>query len=713
MNKTFKHSKMVVNYETGNDGNALKVFSIGTENGGVSEKAKVSDANFYLTTAGYNPGLNGCAVKGGHNEGAKCTSIRENKGGITAKYLCDGDRLEVTVKMQFIKGADVIRQTNSVKNISKEKVTVTHFSSALMLGIGDGGVSKWYLDKDKIKIHHCYSHWQGEAQWREDDLEALGIYKVTPHSWDSNAWRARSIGSWSTGRHYPLVMLENTETGVIWYMELEGGYNWTIEAGNKNGHGWDEGTFYLEANAADEETGFAKVLRPGETYTAATAMWGCTDGSFDEAVRQLLIAKRATTAAKWNEENVAPACFNDYMDCFWGTRDFDTMVPLVDKAAECGAELFCLDAGWYARGCGDWTDNPDKYCGVGVKKMFDYIKSKGMKPGAWLEIESLENGSHMQSGKLLERHGKPVAGGHFADFTDKEQCDYIESVFDMLYEAGCRFVKNDYNLSVMLGAQMNGSSPAEGLKKHTEAFYALIDKIQAKYPDMYIENCGSGAMRCDTGTLRHFQLQSTSDQEFYYFNPSIISGSLAYLAPEKAGIWSYPYPISFYEIKGKAEDVYTEEYINARKDGEETAFNMINTFCGTMYLSGRIEKADEFNTKLIADGVEVFKKYREHNSKAFPVYPNGHLSIADRTHSSLGLISPDGKKMTLAVWKFEDSAEVIKIDLSKYFAGKKVKAEFVYPTAIETEYAYNANTNILSVKMPKDRTARFFELSVM
>ena len=154
-------------------------------------------------------------------------------------------------------------------------------------------------------------------------------------------------------------------------------------------------------------------------------------------------------------------------------------------------------------------------------------------------------------------------------------------------------------------------------------------------------------------------------------------------------------------------------YMDSMKDGEETVFNMINALCGTLYLSGRIDFADDFNTELIKEGVAAFKKYRTHNCKAFPVWPCGHLSISDRTHSALGLLSGDGKKMTLAVWKFEDMAEVIEIDLNKYFCGKKVECTLAYPTAIATEYVYNKNTNILSVRLPKDRSARFFEINVM
>ncbi len=50
-----------------------------------------------------------------------------------------------------------------------------------------------------------------------------------------------------------------------------------------------------------------------------------------------------------------------------------------------------------------------------------------------------------------------------------------------------------------------------------------------------IENCNSGAMRCDFGALSHFHLQSTSDQEYYDRYPSIVQGMSALMPPERAG----------------------------------------------------------------------------------------------------------------------------------------------------------------------------------
>ncbi len=709
----FKHGNMTLVYE-GGEGEAMRMSFLGTDAIEVPDTFAVAAPNFSLFLAGEDSEpMTGCASYSHANEWSYCKSFVQTKKGITAKYLAKDNTLEITVKMEFIPGTDAIRQTNSIKNIGKEKVTLTHFGSGLVTGIGKGGLTKWYRDDKRFKVHHLMSHWQGEAQWRENSLEELGIYKKTAHAWDSVAYRLRSVGSWSTGKHHPMMMLEDTETGVIWYMEIEGGYSWTIELGNRNGHALDEGTFYIEANAADEETGFVKTLHAGETYVAAPVIFGCTNGSYEEAAGELTKARRKTSVAKWNDENVAPACFNTYMNCIWLLDGRDMLPALIERAAECCAEVFCLDDGWQTISHGEWVINIEKFGKDGLKGIFDLIRSKGMLPGIWLEIESLHPDSQMaKNGVHLKRNGTGVCADHFADFTDKYNTDYIEARIDELYALGVRFIKNDYNRSTLYGAEIRGSSPAEGLKKHTEAFYAFIDRIKKKYPDLKIENCGSGAMRCDTGTLRHFELQSTTDQEFYDLNPAIISGMAAVLPPEKAGIWSYPYPVSFYENQTK-EDIYANsDRMAALADGEQTVFNMVNSLCGVVYLSGRIDKADDFNFSLIKEGMEVYKEFRAHTAKALPVFPTGKHTLANRTHASLGLLSPDKKRMTLAVWKLEESADTVKVDLSKYFAGKKATVRLAYPTAIATNYKYFANTHTLVIEMPKKRTARFFEICV-
>ena len=177
--------------------------------------------------------MEGCGSFPSVWDGAPCEMVENNEKGLTLKYLKRNGTMEITVRLDFIEGANVIRQTNTVKNISKNPITLTHFSSGLICGIGMGGkLNRW--DDCKIKVHYCLSHWCGEAQWREASLEDVGIYKQSMHNWDMSSYRISSTGTWSTGKYYPLMMVEDLECGEIWYLEHEGASNWTMELGCLN-----------------------------------------------------------------------------------------------------------------------------------------------------------------------------------------------------------------------------------------------------------------------------------------------------------------------------------------------------------------------------------------------------------------------------------------------------------------------------------------------
>jgi len=87
------------------------------------------------------------------------------------------------------------------------------------------------------------------------------------------------------------------------------------------------------------------------------------------------------------------------------------------------------------------------------------------------------------------------------------------------------------------------------------------------------------------------------------------------------------------------------------------------------------------------------------------------MRIDDDTYSSLGLISENKKKLTLAVWRRHSKEEIITIDLSKYTNAKST-AKLVYPQdPMGADFAFNASSGILTVKLPKTNSARFFEIN--
>jgi alpha-galactosidase len=165
-----------------------------------------------------------------------------------------------------------------------------------------------------------------------------------------------------------------------------------------------------------------------------------------------------------------------------------------------------------------------------------------------------------------------------------------------------------------------------------------------------VENCGSGGMRADYGMLKNFCIQSTSDQEIYYYYPSIAQGMLANILPEHAGIWSFPYP-NLFDLR--SDETAMEREAERCANGRQTVFNMVTAIAGNLYLSGRIDYADDFNSALIAEGIEYFKSIRPFKSEASAVFPNGFADISSLGEfATLGLINREKGRLLIFFWKY-------------------------------------------------------------
>ena len=603
------------------------------------------------------------------------------------RYECAAVGLRVDVKVDSFDGTGAVRQVNTITNIGSEKVLLSGFSSAKIR------TAKGLIGVDR-------NRWQAEGQWQFFTPAQCGLIPASAHSWENETYRIDSVGSWSTGEFYPLTMV--VADGVTYYMELEGAHNWMLK--HKVMRGTDEPVYSLEGTSSNEENGgWTLILAPGESYTSQPAVYGVVDGGFEEAARELVNYKRAVSLTSFDND-VIPVVFNDYMNCLWGQPSDEKLIPLIDAVASVGCEYFCIDAGWHKNAsgrlgaAGDWIVANERFGDGGLQKIFDHMIEKGLKPGVWFELDTVNPdaaAAKLGEDSLLERYGQPIPR-YFFNFRNEKVRRHLESRIDELYSMGVRYIKNDYNQTTGIGCDNGGVSPAEGLIRNYEAFSSFIDSVREKHPDLIIENCGSGACRAENGTLKHFHLQSTSDQEYYYNYPSIISGSMAQYPPEKAGIWSYPYPRLYDERDDKLE---LSEFRARFADGEETVFNMVNGLCGALYQSGRIDCADEYNLSLIREGIASFKKMRGDIVKSRPILPNGTFLIGDRLNASAGLMTEDGSRAYLAVWRIGADSDTAEIDLGRYGF---TKASAWYPEKTECDFA----DGILKVKLPKKFSAR-------
>ncbi len=574
-------------------------------------------------------------------------------------YICKEHCIKVHVDTHQY--GDVTAQTVTCTNTGEKPLRLTSLSSAQIV-------------TEYGQIAECFNRWQNEGQWRFFDMNNVALAPSCAHPWDTCEYVIRSVGSWSTATRYPLSMVLSEEK--TYFMEVEGANSWQIRHICTGGIG--KATFMLEATAADEGLAWQFTLQPNESYTTKRAVYGCVKGSFEEAIIALTAYKRATSLAGFD---TIPVVFNDYMNCLWGAPSDKKLLPLIDAAAEVGAEIFCIDAGWYAEegewgsAQGDWIPAKSRFGELGLQGVLNYIKGKGIKPGVWFELDKVAPSAtaHSIEDGLLTRGGEVIPYDFF-DLLNEKVREHLKNRVAALYDMGVRYIKNDYNRSVGIGVDKYGNSPAEGLRKNSEAFISLIDEICDMYPDLIIENCASGGGRADNDTLSHFHLQSTSDQEFYERYPSIIIGSLAIMPPEKAGIWAYPYPVSFTENHGGSiPEGFAERFI----DGKQTIFNIVSGMCGLMYLSGRIDLADEYNKALIKAGIASYKNMREHIKTAHPIFPTGTFSTHEQGFACVGLEAPEKDSVYIAIWRIGVDESSVEIDVGKYGYGS---ATAYYPT---------------------------------
>lgn len=443
----------------------------------------------------------------------------------------------VQTDIQFYDGVSVARFVNHVTNEGEEEQVLTYLSSFTCSGI----------KRDGNFLYIPHNGWQKELNWRRYSFEELGFPVTQTKSIrrSSKTIEVYNTGNWSTKEYLPMGFLSHpqSDAGLIWQIENNG--SWHYEIADQNDH------YVLNVSGPNEiQSHFSKVLRPGETFESVPAAVGAVRADISDAFSAITEYRRRIRR-KNRDNDTLPVIFNDYMNCLWADPTTEKELPLIDAAAKAGCEYFVIDAGWYAKGIwwdsvGEWKESRERFP-KGIRQVTDYIRSKGMIPGIWLELEVI--GIH--SPKLAElsddcffkRHGRRIydRSRYQLDFRNPEVIAHANEVIDrVVNEYGVGYIKMDYNIEPGIGTELDADSFGEGLLAHERAYLAWLDTVFEKYPDLVIENCSSGGLRMDYALLSRLSIQSTSDQEEYDMYAQISANAATGVAPEQAAVWSYP-----------------------------------------------------------------------------------------------------------------------------------------------------------------------------
>ena len=264
------------------------------------------------------------------------------------------------------------------------------------------------------KVHRLQSNWSAEGKLRTETV--LDLHMEV--SWNRCATRVEkfgTVGSMPVRKYFPFVALEDSETGEFTAIQLYCPASWQIELLRH----FEEDRLSVVAGLADRDFGhWMKNVAPGESFTTPRAMLA-TGHSLYEVCDKLVKAQRPDISPVDDHMGIL---FNEYCTT-WGNPTFENVKKICDKLEGRGIQYLVIDSGWYGKmdgwwNCiGDWDVNEEKFPG-GMKPIADYIRSKGMIPGLWFELEPIGELS-----LFAKQFADSIAQttGHIAMVTDRDQ----------------------------------------------------------------------------------------------------------------------------------------------------------------------------------------------------------------------------------------------------------------------------------------------------
>lgn len=232
---------------------------------------------------------------------------------------------------QFYTGSCGARVWTEVSNICDHNVGIEYISSFSLVNVCGGEI-------DKLWIPH--NSWMREADWKGYTLLELGLDKTSAISTTTKRISFPNTGTWSTKEFLPIAAVECKNETLIWQIENNGSWQWEL--------GDIVNALYLKTSGPTEnENHWHKELKPGEVFTGVATGVAVGD-SLNGAISALTVYRR-NIVRKNSSDAKLPVIFNDYM-CIRADPTTEKMIPIIDKAAQAGAEYYCMDAGWYTIG---------------------------------------------------------------------------------------------------------------------------------------------------------------------------------------------------------------------------------------------------------------------------------------------------------------------------------------------------------------------------
>ncbi len=434
--------------------------------------------------------------------------------------------------------------------------------------------------------------WECALTLRNDGEHPVTITRMDPLSIETGSiWRVESFRS-AWGDEFRPVSGHLGHHTIIESRSGRSSHGWIpwlgLERGGDSGPGAHaeagaltiapaySGNWHIHAMAGGYITAgispwqFAVELAPGESVVAPSVVLTVA-ANLDAAAVALQRAIAADWLPRTSFTDGVPVEWNHW----WPYEDQEVNEQVIAEnaraAAELGIEVATVDAGWFGAADptsswqeqrGDWSSVNTARFPSGLEALGQSIRDAGVLPGMWIEAEAV--GSHS-----LLRAAKPDAIAHSVegrrpdpsyrvqteslDDDDPTFLGYVcmgsaagrehvlESMSTLITTTGARWIKLDFNIDPDAGCTRtdHGHGARDGLLRHYEGLYAVLDEVRARHPEIMLESCSSGGLRIDLGLARHVHGFFLSDPDYTDHHLEVLWGVRNLLPPIGILHWSW------------------------------------------------------------------------------------------------------------------------------------------------------------------------------
>lgn len=431
----------------------------------------------------------------------------------------EGDGLEVTLTVRTYDGSTLLECWPTVRNVGAAPIAVARVDSLS-------------LDLAPADLHLLAftGNWGSEFEPVERPLTGETILE------------SRS-GRSSKGNHPWFALFRPGGEALSGAVAWSG--NWAMRFAPLPGGG-----FRLTGGLHD--WAFAKTLAPGEALEAPPFVLAVGHDLDDVAQQYARVGRR-----HWYPANDLSRTLPVEWNHWWPYEDAEineaVFLRNVDEAAAMGFEVCTLDAGWFGPSDpdtfwehyrGDWHLVNTRRFPSGIRSLADHVHARGMKFGIWCEIEGLGPRAALAQERpdfVALRDGAPL--GYVCLGNPEARAWAYHTLARLVTEFGADWIKVDFNLDPGAGCNRtdHGHGPGDGLYAHVRGYYRVMSRLRRDFPHLLLENCSSGGLRIDLGTLRHTHTTFLSDPDYPEHDLQIFWGASTMLAPNVLLHWTYSY----------------------------------------------------------------------------------------------------------------------------------------------------------------------------